>query len=262
MTPPDDTQNDATSTPNDAAAGASGNDPAEGTWVWQYGAPPPPPSFGARLFAGNASPEFLRFAFCALLVIIGCLLPWGPTQFVEAGAAEAVADAPYLVPPAVRGVDLPLGALSLALGIWLLYAACAGAYSGRHRILPVVLMIEPAIVTLGHLGDAMEAAGDDGILTALDYAGSGVLMTFVGSAFMALQFLFLLGKVFAKKDDKGATPRASKGGKSGKGAKDKKGGRAGKSKAGKGDDAKADKDAKSEGDKPAADDAAKEGAAS
>jgi len=246
VTPPDDTQNDAPSTPNDAAAGAAANDPGEGSWVWQYGAPPPPPSFGARLFAGNASPEFLRFAFCALLVIIGCLLPWGPDQLVAPGA-EAAVDAPYLVPPAVRGVDLPLGALSLVLGIWLLYAACAGAYSGRHRILPVVLMIEPALVTLGHLGDAMDAAGDAGFLTALDYAGSGVLMTFVGSAAMALQFLFLLGKVFAKKDDKGATPRRSKDAKSSKAGKDKKGARAGKDKPGKTAGADAPADAAKEG---------------
>ncbi|GJM20122.1 MAG: hypothetical protein DHS20C15_00370 [Planctomycetota bacterium] len=251
MTPPDDSNSSAQPTPAEASNTApdASNDPAnagDGRWVWQYGAPPPPPSFGARLFAGNASPEFLRFAFCALLVVIGCLLPWGP-QAVEltgelagdAGAALTdAADTSYVVPPTIRGVDLPLGALSLMLGIWLLYASMAGAYSGRHRILPVVLMIEPALVTLGLLGDAMTAAGDEGFLRALDLAGTGVLLTFVGSALMALQFIFLLGKVFAKKDDK-APARRSKDAKGGKGKADAKSGKAGKGRSkskGKGDD--------------------------
>src|SRR5262249_61467600 len=60
-----------------AAPSASDADLVPGQWVWQYGAPAPPPPFSAVFFSGQALGELYRFFACGLLVLVGCLLPWG-----------------------------------------------------------------------------------------------------------------------------------------------------------------------------------------
>lgn len=182
---------------------------AQGQWVWQYAAPPPPPSFAAVFFSGQAVKSHYRFFACALLVVVGCLLPWGP-------AGEGAAAAPFL-PPGVAGYQTVTGAISLALGLWLLFAACYGVYTGRHKILPVFLMIEPAVVAWLRTADAWgrlpeEFSTLERLQHVFDVAGTGVMLTLVGSTWVAGGFLLLLGKVYAKKDDKGSARRSARGG--------------------------------------------------
>lgn len=224
-----------------AADAAAADDGAEGQWVWQYGAPPPPPSFGAAFFSGNALPELYRFFACGLLVVVGCFLPWGPISETVANpdfgtdveASETIEQ--VMSVPDRLGVETALGALSLAIGLWLVFSSCYGIYTRRQKILPVFLMLEPAIVSWLALLDAHGQVGMDGGLVALlDAAGTGVLLTLIGSTLVSVQFLFVVGKVYAKKDDKGAARKARSG------AKDK-----GKDKE---KDAKGGDDAKSEGD--------------
>lgn len=188
----------------EASSGGAG---AEGSWVWQYAAPPPPPSFLAVFFSGTALKELYRFFACGLLVVLGSLLPWGPTLSATDGA-----DAVALVPPPHAGVETPAGALALVIGLWLVFSSCYGIYSRRQKILPVFLMLEPAIASWGRLLDAWAAVDAEQpfakVGQLLDLAGSGVLLTLVGSTWVSLGFLFLVGKVYAKKDDKSAARRA------------------------------------------------------
>lgn len=192
---------------------------AEGQWVWQYAAPAPPAPFSAAFFSGNALPELYRFFACGLLVVVGCFLPWGPQSASvpnpaltdDPTAAEFVQK--LLPVPEIMGVHTTLGAISLVIGLWLMFSACYGVYTRRQKILPVFLMLEPAIVSWDRMLGAYEQVGmDGGVLALLDAAGTGLLLTLVGSTLVSLQFLFVVGKVYAKKDDKGAgrTPRKSK----------------------------------------------------
>jgi len=201
--------------PSPSTAGQG--DPVDGQWVWQYAAPPPPPSFLPVFFSGNAHKDLYRRFACALLVVIGCLLPWGPVM--EKGAAGAAAAAGATVhsvmpTPNVMGYETPAGAISLVLGLWLLFSSCYGIYTRRQRILPVFLMLEPAIVTLLRTMDAWGKLKSESTIGKLgelfEVAGSGVMLTLVGSGFVAIGFLFLLGKVYTKKDDKGAGRRAAR----------------------------------------------------
>lgn len=180
---------------------------ADGQWVWQYAAPAPPPSFGARFFSGRALPELYRFFACGLLVVLGCLLPWGPTPSgVEGGA-------PFLPVPDSAGYETTAGAASLVIGLWLVFSACYGIATGRQKILPVFLMLEPTAVSWLRLLDAHGAMGtESGILALLDAAGTGVLLTLVGSSVVTLQFVLVMAKVYTKKDDKGAARKGRKDG--------------------------------------------------
>ena len=197
------------------------SDPEQGQWVWQYAAPPPPPSFGAAFFSGTALPELYRFFGCALLVVVGCLLPWGPmsessSMTLEDGMVEMSDE--LMAVPSVIGVETTLGALSLIIGLWLLLSSCYSIYTRRQKILPVFLMIEPVIVTWMKLLETNDQSGSMSILEMLDAAGTGVLLTLIGSTLVSIQFFFVVGKVYAKKDDKGAARRSSKAGAKGKGA--------------------------------------------
>jgi hypothetical protein len=189
-------QPDSPVAPADDAGGV------DGQWVWQFASPPPPPSFLAVFFSGAALKELYRFFACGVLVVLGCLMPWG-------SAEEGV--------ELVAGYETPLGAVSMVLGLWLVFSSCYGIYTRRQKILPVFLMIEPAIVTwvitMGIWNSpALQAEGFLGKLSMVfEKAGTGVMLTLLGSTWVALGFLFLLGKVYTKKDDKGATRRAAKG---------------------------------------------------
>lgn len=227
----------------DAQPAATGDPGAEGQWVWQYAAPAPPPSFGAVFFSGSAKPELYRFFACGLLVVIGCFLPWGPATHQVANP-EFVND-PEVAPmvtelmalPDVLGVHTTLGVVSLAIGLYLMFSALGSIYTRRPRILPVFLMLEPAFVSWTRFLDARAQAGDLSLLESLDAAGSGLLLVLFGSTLVSAQFLLTVGKVYGKKDDKGAARRGKADGKSKKGdAKSKK------------DDAKG-KDAKGKSDK-------------
>ncbi|MCB9899466.1 MAG: hypothetical protein H6825_15775 [Planctomycetes bacterium] len=210
-------------------------DPGAGQWVWQYGAPAPPPSFLAVFFSGTAVNDLYRRFACALLVVIGCLLPWSDVVTTPASGDTAASTVVNYTP----GVELPLGALSLVLGLWLLFSSCYGIYTSRQKILPVFLMIEPALVSWSRALDVWaecKAGGLDGLIEFSHKAGTGVLLTLVGSTWVAGGFLFLFVKVFAKKDvDKGAARRSARSAKDGEAAAegpagddDKKGARRGR----------------------------------
>jgi hypothetical protein len=248
----------------DPSPGPEGQgDGVEGQWVWQYAAPPPPPSFLAVFFSGTAHKELYRFFACSLLVVIGCMLPWGPVTEKSFGSEGAVVES-VLPRPDVMGYETPAGAISLALGLWLLFSSCYGIYTRRQKILPVFLMLEPAIVTLLRVKDAWGKLKSEGTLDKLgelfEVAGTGVLFTFVGSGIVAIGFLFLLVKVYTKKDDKGAGRRPSreKGGekngkKSSKKSSKKGGKRDSKRKGGdkKAEDSSGSKDGEAAGSSPA-----------
>ncbi len=211
----------------------SGTDPGAGQWVWQFAAAPPPPSFLAVFFSGTAHKELYRFFGCALMVVIGCLLPWGPVtdtvpdpNGVDGALVEVVRSM-----PGVAGYETPAGAISLLLGLYLLFSSCYGIYTRRQKILPVFLMLEPAAVSLMRTLDAWDKLESESALDKIgelfEVAGSGVMLTLAGSGFVAVGFLFLLGKVYTKKDDKGAARRGARD----KGAPDSKGKGKDKSKA-------------------------------
>lgn len=172
----------------------------EGQWVWQYGAPPPPPSFGARFFSGRALGELYRFFACGLLVFIGSLLPWGKSMawVVEHGESTLAYE-----PPA--GYELTLGAISMALALWLIGASCYGIYTGRQKIMPVFLMLIPAWISWGRMLEAWDLVADMAMMDALvkvaEVAGTGVFLTMVGSTIVALQLLLVVLKVLRKKPD-------------------------------------------------------------
>jgi len=219
------------------------SDPEQGQWVWQYAAAPPPPSFGAAFFSGTALPELYRFFGCALLVVVGCLLPWGPmtessSMTLEDGTVEVSEG--LMTVPSVIGVETTLGALSLLIGLWLMFSSCYSIYTRRQKILPVFLMIEPAIVTWMKLLETNDQAGSMGVLEMLDAAGTGVLLTLIGSTLVSIQFFFVVGKVYTKKDDKGAARRSAKTGAKGKGAEGDKADKADKADKKDGDKKKAD----------------------
>ncbi|MFT7461675.1 MAG: hypothetical protein ACI9EF_000009 [Pseudohongiellaceae bacterium] len=207
-----------------APAGADG-DPEQGQWVWQYGAPPPPPSFGASFFSGNALPELYRFFGCALLVVIGCLLPWGPvsesTSMTLEDGTVAVSEKLMSVPNMI-GAETTLGALSLLIGLWLLFSSCYSIYTRRQKILPVFLMIEPAIISWTRLLATNDQAADLSFLEMLDAAGTGVLLTLVGSSFVSLQFFMVVAKVTAKKEEKAPRRASAKAAEEGADGSDKK----------------------------------------
>ncbi len=246
-------------------------DPTRGTWVWQFGAPPPPPSFGAKFFSGNALGELYRFFGCALLVFIGCLLPWRGTLDVmlpDTGI-EAVggADAETLstaVETLMPGYSIASGAVSMVIALWLLFASLYGIYSGRQKILPVFLMLEPAFVSWSRTLASWDTVADvpwaDKFTALWAHAGTGVLLTLLGSTIVAVQLVLVTVKVSQKtpeEKDKAAAraakkatrgggdkpakaPKAAKAPKTGKAGKSEKTDKPGKSKAdaGDGDDAK------------------------
>lgn len=177
---------------------------AEGQWVWQFAAHPPPPPFSAMFFSGTRPKEFYSFFGCGLLVVLGCLLPW---SWLAPGAGEdAVAE---LVP----GFTLPMGSLCLALGIYLVWGACQAIYTGRPRIMPIVLMLVVADITILRLLDAWGAVDStlgmkDMLVSFLHDAGTGVVFAAVGSVVVSLRFVMTLGKVLGKKDEKKAARKA------------------------------------------------------
>lgn len=179
----------------DTTAAASGH--VEGQWVWQYAAPPPPPSFGAMFFSGRALGELYRFFACGLMVFIGCLLPWGKSMewVVEHGESTLA-----YAPPA--GYELTAGAVSMALALWLMGVSCYGIYSGRQKILPVFLMLFPAWFTWGRMMDAWELVADLGfkekIARVSEVAGTGVMLAMLGSTIVAVQLLLVVLKVMKK----------------------------------------------------------------
>lgn len=228
-----------------AAAGAA--DPTQGRWVWQFGAPPPPPSFGSRFFGGAALGELYRFFFCGVMVVVGALLPWGvevdapaPAETEQAAAestdaaadgAAAAADAvAEVVGTHVPGYELVAGAFALLLGLYLVYGACVGIYSGRQKILPIALMLIPAEASWKRFVEAWGSLGDAGFLDKLTevfaVTGTGVMVTLLGSTVVVLQFLATIGKVMQKtpeEKEKAAKRAASRGKSKGK-AKGKSGG--------------------------------------
>lgn len=185
-----------------AEAGAAGQASAgaaqvEGQWVWQYAAPPPPPSFGAVFFSGRALAELYRFFACGLMVFIGCLMPWGKSMewVVEHGESTLA-----YAPPA--GFELTVGAISMALALWLISVSCYGIYTGRQKILPVFLMLFPAWFTWGLMLDAWDLVGDLGFVERLfavpEVAGTGVMLAMFGSTIVTLQLLLVVVKVMRK----------------------------------------------------------------
>lgn len=205
----------------------------DGMWVWQYAAPAPLSSFSAVFFSGRGLPELYRFFACGLLVAIGCLLPWGPslTWITEQGLPTlGVTD-----PPA--GYQLPMGALCLALAVWLMFTACYGIFSGRQKILPVFLMLVPAWASWSRTLDAWAKVAEQPLKLRIEklfeVAGPGVMLTFIGSTIMVLSLVVVILKVLKKKPDDG-TARAPRKGKekdeAGK-ASDGKSGKAGETSA-------------------------------
>jgi hypothetical protein len=195
----------------EAAAGDGGE--LEGQWVWQFAAPPPPAPFSAVFFSGRALPELYWFFASALLVLLGCAMPWGPSLAWVVERGESTLG--YTSPPA--GYELPGGALCLAVAVWLLAAAAYGIYTGRQKILPVFMMLLPAwlswsraLSAWGEVGAVSELGFKERIARLFEVAGTGVLLTMVGSTIVALQLLVVITKVMKKQPaDAG---RARKGG--------------------------------------------------
>lgn len=192
----------------------------EGQWVWQYGAPPPPAPWSAAFFSGTALKELYRFFGCGALVVLGCLLPWGPQTELVANDAVSILEGAdeyidvVLTPPALSGYETPAGAISLVIGLYLMWSAGYGIYTSRQKILPVFLMIEPAFVSWVRTADAWALVEAPGIVEQVQelfmIAGTGVMLTLVGSTWVAASFFLVVAKVYAKKDDKGAARRSSK----------------------------------------------------
>jgi len=198
--------------PSGSGAVATAAAADEGMWVWQYGAPAPLPSFSAVFFGGRGLPELYRFFACGLLVAIGCLLPWGTS--LAWIAEQGLPTLGVTEPPA--GYQLPMGAVCLALSVWLMFTACYGIYSGRQKILPVFLMLVPAWASWSRTLDALAKVADLPfklrIEKLFEVAGPGVLLTLVGSTIMALSLVLVILKVLKKKPDDG-TARAPRKGK-------------------------------------------------
>ncbi len=219
----------------EAVAAAGMADPTQGRWVWQFGAPPPPPSFGSRFFSGTALKELYRFFGCGLMVFVGSLLPWS-TKVESEVAAELAAEGDAAAAPTlelihalVPGYELPIGAIVMMLALWLIYATCGAIYTGRQRIMPIVFMLIPAEASWKRFIEAWGAMGDVGIMDRIagvfTATGTGVMLTLVGSTVVVLQLFTTIGKVMGKtpeEKEKAAKRAASKdkGGK-GKAKKDK-----------------------------------------
>jgi hypothetical protein len=184
----------AVAEPAAAAASPSTGGEVPGQWVWQYGAPPPPPPFSAVFFSGRALGELYRFFACGLLVFVGSLLPWGASYKWMVETAEPTVG--YVTP---AGYELPIGALSLALALWLMFSACYGIYTGRQKILPVFLMLLPAWATWTRTLDAWSQLEEFGTRERLErlfeVAGTGVLLTLAGSTIVALSLLIVIVKI-------------------------------------------------------------------
>ncbi|MGQ0552087.1 MAG: hypothetical protein ACT4PU_02570 [Planctomycetota bacterium] len=201
-----------------AAASPSGGAAAEeagvdGQWVWQFAAPAPLPPFSGALFSGRALGELYRFLACGLLVFVGCLLPWEASLgwLVERGADTRGYEAPRV------GYELPLGALCMILALWLMASASYGIYTGRQKVLPVFLMFVPAYVSWTRTLSAWEVVGlvpdlstQDRLARLFEVAGTGVMLTLLGSTIVAVQFVLVLGKVLRKSPKEGGRERKSK----------------------------------------------------
>ena len=159
-------------------------DAVEGQWVWQYAAPAPLPPFSARFFSGMALAELYRFFACGLLVAVGALLPW------RTGDVH------------VAGYELTVGALTLAVAVWLCLSACYSIYTGRQKIIPVFLMLIPFEASLVRFFESWGAVSDMGFKERLsgvfEHAGTGVMFTVFGSTIVVGQLLSVLVKVFQK----------------------------------------------------------------
>ena len=112
------------------------------------------------------------------------------------------------------GFMVPMGAVCLALSLWLVWGACTNIYARKPMILPAFLMFIPAEVTWVRLLDAWGAADTslgiaDQVNQVLYTMGTGVLLTLVGSTVVAVQFVLTLGKVLGSKKEP-ATGRAAK----------------------------------------------------
>ena len=163
------------------------------------------PAWSARFFSGAAVKDLYRFFACGLLVVIGCLLPWGPAVELVVNDPLAIAEGgPELIevvqmPPPTAGFELPLGALSLVIGLWLVFSSAYGIYTNRQKILPVFLMIEPAFVSWSITLDAWDMVESTSTLDQIEelflVAGTGVMLTLVGSTYVALNFLMVVVKV-------------------------------------------------------------------
>ena len=171
----------------------------DGQWVWQFAAPPPPPPFSAVYFSGTALKELYSFFFCGILVLIGCLLPWAHTDPTDPDAGSVL----------VPGFSVVGGMISLPLALYLILGAGQGIYSRRQKIFPVVLMLVPAGIAVMRLIEAWGALPDDAALSTMDMigvwlhsAGTGVVLTAVGSIAVSLRFVMALGKIVGSKDPK------------------------------------------------------------
>lgn len=176
-----------------APSGATGT--VEGNWVWQFASAPPPPPFLARFFAGSASADLYLFFTCGLLMVVGGFMPWATQPVLDADGAVG-----YHA-PTLDGIETPLGALTLGLGLWLVFAAAGAIYRGAAGggiIAPVFLTLVPLALVwrrvLGVLG------GDVGWGELFAVSGTGTLFALVGTTLAELAFVFSLVRVFAKKD--------------------------------------------------------------
>ncbi len=208
--PPEATS--AAAAPVAAATAGAAATAEDGMWVWQYGAPAPLPPFSAIFFGGRGLPELYRFFACGLLVAIGCLLPWGTS--LSWIAEQGLPTLGVTEPPA--GYQLPMGALCLAISVWLMFTACYGIYSGRQKILPVFLMLVPAWASWSRTLDAWSKVSELSLKLRLEklfvVAGPGVMLALVGSSIMVLSLVIVILKVVKKKPDDG-TARAPRKGK-------------------------------------------------
>ena len=181
-------------------AAAADADLVPGQWVWQYGAPAPPPPFSAVFFSGQALGELYRFFACGLLVLVGCLLPWGKS--VQWAVQHGESTLGYGAPPA--GYEVPIGALCLVIALWLIFTACYGIYTGRQKVLPVFLMLVPAYASwtrtlsawkeLSAIKPPLDARQQ--LVHLFDVAGTGVLVTLIGSSIIVLSLLVVIPKAF------------------------------------------------------------------
>jgi hypothetical protein len=193
---------------------ASDADLVPGQWVWQYGAPAPPPPFSAVFFSGHALGELYRFFACGLLVVVGCLLPWGKS--VQWAVQHGESTLGYGAAPA--GYEVPVGALCLVIALWLLFTSCYGIYTGRQKVLPVFLMLIPAYASwtrtlsawkeLSAIKPALDTRQQ--LVHLFDVAGTGVLVTLIGSTIIVLSLLVVILKVFRKEPGEAAARPARK----------------------------------------------------
>ncbi len=202
-----------------AGDGAGQATAGEGQWVWQFAAPPPPPSFLAVFFSGNALKELYRFFACGVIVLIGCLLPWAVDASASVSADGELGELLSQQTIYAPGYTVPIGAITLVLALWLVWAACSGIYSRRQKILPVFLMLIPAEVTWIRFLDAIETVNTSGtnlglldkVSAMLSTAGTGVVLALIGSTVVSLQLVLTIMRIMRKKDGGAAGARRAKG---------------------------------------------------